>query len=175
MLRDGGHGHRPADSGSDASVAIEGTFQEGVSRQAGGLKKGMGATRNGLAVRKRWPGNLDSRISERTTEDSTGQVAWSMGAAHGIGKDETGRSATAGPVTFSGTVSHGRLITVPGRLRHGQANRAPAGAVVFRGAQTLSCTVIVCIEALANHRGRRMNGVGRMGRGSASLRRGTDL
>ena len=94
----------------------------------------MGATRNGVAVRKRWPGNLDSRISERTTEDSTGQVAWSMGAAHGIGKDEAGRFTRARLGTFSGTVNLGRLMTAPDRLRHGQANRAPAA---------LSCSVVL--------------------------------
>ena len=91
----------------------------------------MDATKNGLAVRKRWLGNPDSRISERTTEDSTGQVAWSMGAAHGIGKDEAGRFSKGRTRNVLGNGDHGRLKTAPGRLRHGRANRAPAAMSCF--------------------------------------------
>lgn len=136
----------------------------------------MGATRVGPGRARVRLATGDSQISERTTGDSTGQVVGSM-AGRPWHRQGRGRRLHQGQdqERFSGTVSVGRLMTAPRRLRHGQANRAPAGAVVFRGAQTLSCTVIVCIEALANHRGRRMSGVGRMGRGSASLRRGTDL
>lgn len=135
----------------------------------------MCATRIGPGRPRVPPEAPDSRISERTTEDSTGQVAWSMGAAHGIGKDEAGRFTKGRIRSVLGNGEPRKADDRAGPVATWAGEPGTGGAVVFRGAQTLSCTVIVCIEALANHGGRRMDGFGRMGRGRASLRRGVDL
>ena len=62
-------------------------------------------------------------------------------------------------------------MTSRGRIRDGQMIDTPH-SVVFRGAQTLSCTVIVSIEALADMEDDRMGGSSRIGVTKASLRRG---
>lgn len=135
----------------------------------------MCATRIGLGRPRVPPETRGSEISERTTEDSTRQVARSMGAAHGIGKDEAGHSTKGRTKHVLGIGERRKADDCPGPAATWADKPGADGAVVFRGAQTLSCTVIAYIEALTNHGGRRMDGFGRMGGRRASLRRGADL
>ena len=99
----------------------------------------------------------------------------SMGAVHGIGKDEAGRFSKGRTRNVLGNGEPRKADDRAAPVATWAGEPGTGGAVVFRGAQTLSCTVIVCIEAFANHGGRRMDGFGRMGGGRVSLRRGADL
>jgi len=101
----------------------------------------MSATRVGLAVRKRSLGNLDSRISERTTENPSDGRCKSMRTARSVGK---------GPGRISETMNHREAGDCARPVTTWAGQQGTARAVVFRGTQTLSCVVIMCIEALGD-------------------------
>lgn len=119
----------------------------------------MGATRIGLAVRKRWPGNLDSRIS------GAGQPRAQLTEAAREYVRPPEASARGGRERLSRGGEPRKARDLVGSVTRRAGERGTARAVVFPGAQTLSCMVIVCIEGLAKHGGRRMAGFGRGGGG----------
>ena len=116
---------------------------------SGRVEKGNERTRIGLAVRKRWPGNLDSRISERATEDP---------------RDRSRQRVCAPP----GSIGKGAGYAMRGRTGHRSLCRVSwCSNVVLYGD---------CVHrGVGQHGGRRMGGSSRLGGGSANPRHGADL